>query len=197
MRLGFYLRRPTAVLNRVWRAWHDRRHPGAPWLSPVALRILDERLDRSMTGLEWGSGKSTVWFAQRLAYLTSVEHDPAWHARVTGLLREAGVTNVEQRLAPAPPRGVTEQQYWAPSPYVLVADDFAPGSLGVVLVDGLYRQNCVARVLGKISPGGYLVIDNSRAVPRLQDWGVPEDWELVHHSRRRFQDTTIWRRPPV
>jgi hypothetical protein len=51
-------------------------------------------------GAEFGSGRSTLWFAARVAELTSVETNTRWHERVTNQLKECGVSNVEYILVP-------------------------------------------------------------------------------------------------
>lgn len=190
-RPGFYLRHPTAIAHRLWRFAYDLRHPGHPWLAPKAIQILDRALTAGMRGLEWGSGRSTLWFAQRLGGLTSVESDPAWHAKVTQQLRAGGHTNVDLRLIEI---AETDQNYWEPNDYVMVSQEFEDASLDLVLIDGLFRQTCVGWVLPKVRPGGYLVIDQSFHLPDLSHWGVPAEWEMLHRGTRML-DTTIWRRP--
>ena len=67
--------------------------------------------------LEWGSGGSTVWFADRLpdaAQLTSVEHDRQWHEKLSAaigqrsnvrlLLAEPSGTLGRNRRTPCRPR---------------------------------------------------------------------------------------------
>ncbi len=189
------LRGLRALPHRIWRAAYNARHPGAPWLSPQAIRFLDDHLNVEMRGLEWGSGRSTVWLSKRVGALTSVEHNPQWYERVRAGLAEAGADHVELRLVEIPTdQAEREAQYWE-NPYVAVADAFADGSLDLVLVDGAYRQTCVAVALGKVKPGGLLVVDNTAHLPRLRDWGVPASWPIEVASARRFRDTTIWRRP--
>ncbi len=71
-----------------------KRHPDAPWMSPQAVAWLDAFLRPSDIGLEFGSGRSTVWFARRAAALTSVEHKQDWHKSVSARIRELKLTHV-------------------------------------------------------------------------------------------------------
>ena len=48
---------------------------------------------------EFGSGRSTVWFAERVATLTSVEHDERWYEAVSAKLKERRLANVDCILA--------------------------------------------------------------------------------------------------
>ena len=57
---------PRYVVNRV--AWfvYERRNMDKPWLTPRAVELLSELILPTDTGIEWGSGRSTAWFAKRL-----------------------------------------------------------------------------------------------------------------------------------
>ena len=50
-----------------------------PWISYDATRVLERMLvERPCDVLEFGSGMSTLWFAQRVKRLCSIEHDSKW-----------------------------------------------------------------------------------------------------------------------
>lgn len=146
---------PRYLIHRSQEKLYRHRHPRAAWLTPTANEILHSLLRKEDHGLEFGSGNSSVWFAQRVARLDSVEHQPQWYEKVQGMLSEAGLTNVQSHLhlrdADDNPDG---------SGYVRVADKFCAQSLDFVLVDGIYREYCARAVLEKIKPGGMLIIDN-------------------------------------
>ncbi|HYE03560.1 MAG TPA: class I SAM-dependent methyltransferase [Phycisphaerales bacterium] len=146
---------PRYVRNRVAAALYQRRNMDKPWLTPAANSMLATLLKPTDAGIEWGSGRSTCWLAQRLATLTSVEHDPAWHGRVREMIAARGLTNVDYRL-------VTERDPEGPerSPYVRVCAEMPDRSLGFALVDGVIREFCALAVLPKLAPGGVLVVDN-------------------------------------
>jgi predicted O-methyltransferase YrrM len=114
----------------------------------------------------------------------SVEHDPAWFARVSTELERSGLANVDLRLVAADA-----------ARYVAPLGELAPGSLDFVLVDGLHRLECIRESLGKLAPGGLLVLDDSERMPR-GEWGVPDDWPVEHESTSVMKKTTtIWRKP--
>ncbi len=147
---------PRYVVDRIRLMLHERMNPGLPWMGPQAVKFLDNWLRPGDRGLEWGSGRSTVWLARRIARLTSVEHDPSWHAKVKAILGAEGFGNVDYRLAP-----VEDRETPSPgTPYLSVVEEFSPGSFDVVLVDGLYRDLCAEAAMGRLKPGGLLVIDN-------------------------------------
>ncbi len=147
---------PRYLYHRVGDKRYRRANPEAPWLTPQAIGILHTMLRPTDTGLEFGSGRSTVWFATRVHHLTSVEHDEAWHEAISTGLKERGLSNVDYLLCP---RDVPAER-GGDSDYVGVAARFPADSLDFVLVDGAYREHCALAVIPKLRPGGLLVIDN-------------------------------------
>jgi predicted O-methyltransferase YrrM len=142
------LRNPLYVVDRIAAWWFYRSNPDLPWLTRESVALLSTLLKQSDRGLEWGSGRSTLWFSRRVAHLVSVEHDPAWFSRVRGMLQ--GVTNVDLRLLPDP------------ASYVAVTEKLSPGSLGFVLVDGgLARDECAHQAIPLLGSGGILILDNA------------------------------------
>lgn len=58
------------------------RYRAGPWMTPAAVRRLDELLDRDMTLLELGSGVSTSWYARKTGRVVSLEPNPMWADKV-------------------------------------------------------------------------------------------------------------------
>jgi predicted O-methyltransferase YrrM len=114
-------------------------------------------LKQSDSCVEYGSGRSTIWFAKRVGQLTSVEHDKQWHSAVSGRLASQGLTNVNYILAP---RDQPDEQ-GGESAYTRTACEFTDDSLDFALVDGIYRDHVTKVILPKIKTGGILAIDNS------------------------------------
>ena len=140
--------------RQVWR----RTHPSVPWLTRQAVEILDSRLKPGDVGLEWGSGRSTVWFAQRVTHLKSIEHNDYWYNRVQKLLINKSIENVELLFAPL------EAKDGAEPPYISVAAESAEGgkaSLDFILVDGRLRDQCTQVALQLLKPSGILIIDDA------------------------------------
>lgn len=140
---------PRYIANRVAVGIYEKQHPDHPWLTHSAISLLSTYLKKSDIGLEWGSGRSTVWFAGRLKQLVSVEDNPEWYRRVNEKLEHLKLNNTEYILA-------TEQES-----YVGAADRFQENSLDFVLVDGSYRSDCAIKAVSKIKNGGLIVLDNA------------------------------------
>ena len=146
------------------------------------VEILDGWLLPTDVGMEFGSGRSTAWFARRLGHLTSIEHDPVWFEIVRKKLADAGL-RVDYRLEVD---GSTERP---DSAYVRVARSAAPASLDFALVDGAARDHCALALVDKLRPGGILVVDNV-------NWFLPHETTTSPASRRPHEAcaTDEWKR---
>ena len=191
------INRPGFVVRRIIAKIYEFTHPNEPWLSPGAIQFCTQQLTKDWVGLEWGSGRSTAWFGQRLKQLLSIEYNREWHSKVVGILKNKNLKNVECRYIALEHDLVepNKPDYEKMPIYVKVAEQFEDNSLDFVVVDGHYRQACILTVLSKVKPGGLLLVDNTDWLP-LNKWGVPEDWHIVHQSSNIMkQITTIWRKP--
>jgi hypothetical protein len=196
---------PCYILDKLKWSAYERKNPDTPWLTPQANQILSTALLPTDIGIEWGSGRSTVWFSQKLKHLTSIEHNVQWYDRVKAQLAQRGASNVTYLQRPLDGQ--------ADSPYVQAADTFADRSLNFALVDGELRQECLSAIIPKIAPGGLLVLDNanwyidhpSRSPDSRSGKGhLDEDWAAVVASLSNWRmiwtssgvtDTALWFRP--
>jgi len=195
MKLG-YLYRPVYAARLAAYKLYELRHSDEPWIAPGAVRFCIEHLDRQGIGLEWGSGRSTIWFGERLKSLISVEHDLHWHSKIKRQLEGKGYANVDYRYVPLNhDRSEPTVPYYENLPdYVRVAEECLDESLDFVVVDGHYRQACILAALPKIKTGGLLLVDNTNWLP-LGQWQVPSAWPIVHQSANMMTETTIWQKP--
>lgn len=139
--------------------------PPRPWISYAAqARIARFCAGRRVRMLEFGSGKSTRWYADRAASLVSVENDPAWHRLVAPEI--AGLAHVDYRLAS------NEADYSRPD---------VDGPIDLVMIDGAWRDRCAEFALARLAPGGMIYLDNS-------DKGADADCGDVPRARRLLID---------
>jgi hypothetical protein len=82
---------PSCFWRRLVREAFRRQHPEAPAIVANAVIILDNWLRPTDRGLEWGSGRSTIWLASRVAHVLSVEHNPVWYTRVQDAIAARGL----------------------------------------------------------------------------------------------------------
>ena len=165
----------TYLVNRTILAFDEYKYQGYPWLVKDANEFIENYLHDDSVCLEWGSGRSTIWFAQRVHHITSVEHNLEWYKKVQKLTKD--FTNVSLYLRPLEP----EEEY------VNIANEFSKESLSFCLVDGRLRAQCVISIEDKIKPGGLLVVDNIEryiptpdSTPNQRSDYADKLWETFH-----------------
>lgn len=176
---------PRYIVNRLNLWLYERRFPDRPWLNRIAISILMNYIKETDTGLELGSGRSTLWFSKRVLKLISVEHDHAWYKKVSNRLTEDKIINCLYHFCP-PESGMISEDEEINSTYVRIIRELGDDSLDFALVDGIYRSACVVTVIDKLRPGGMLIIDNinwylpnnsyAPSSRSLQDGPISEPW---------------------
>jgi len=150
---------PGYLICRARVLVHQWRDPQAPSLTKDATKLVEQLLNRRDKGVEWGSGNSTAWLAERTAHVTSFETNPDYHARVKESLNSRGISNVDYRLIPF--QDVDSEEEMLRSTWVQSVSSFADDSLDFVVVDSSPRGCLCARVAPKLRRGGVLVLDNA------------------------------------
>ncbi|MER8798841.1 hypothetical protein NKH75_32760 [Mesorhizobium sp. M0984] len=164
---------PRYIIDRVAYILYEKSHSEYPWLTQAANTILDGLLIDSDRMLEFGSGRSTIWFSKRVKSLVSVEHDKAWYEKVKEKLKGQKISNVDYRLASSKSDGSCSRES-----YIGAVDEFREKPFDVVLVDGLFRSDCALLAVGMLESGGILIIDNvNRYLPSKSR--APESMKLI------------------
>ena len=205
--LGYRIKRPLLKLRY---SNYQKQHPAEPWLTPDAIRALKELLASDFKGLEYGSGRSTVFFAKLLSRLTSVEHDPEWYKQVKELLAKESIDNVTLKLIePSIPHTIphlsseaqitlSEGEYPVSDkhyqPYIDFLDTIEHDSLDFILIDGRARKSCALKSITRLKSGGLLVLDNSERQRYQAVHKALKSWNAIY-TTTGLTDTTIWRKP--
>ena len=203
---------PRYLLARTTLALESLHHPDHPWLTRQAIGMLDSWLRPTDAVFEWGSGRSTLWLAKRVATLISVEHDAAWFMNVSSQIKDSGLQNVQYRHVDD--TGVPTNEP-GQSGYVGVAAEVPTGSMDCVLVDGQHRDECTVQGMRIVAPGGLLVLDNanwylshrthSPSSIGLDPHKMTKEWQLIYESLSKWRnlwtsngvtDTALFVRPP-
>lgn len=188
--------RPAYLFGRLQNWIYERRHPDHPWLSPDAIVWLEKHLKPNMHMFEWGSGRSTLWFAKRIAKIISVENNLNWFETTSNAVLNQELSNVHLHHIPLEhSEADTYANHYDKLPsYVSIIQEQPSLSLDIVLVDGWYRPVCTLESLSKLKSGGYLIIDNTNW-NHPPHFHVPHDWPLLHRSSNVLTETSIWRKP--
>lgn len=139
-----------------------------PWWTLRAADLVDTFLaGRPQARIfEYGSGASTIFLARRATQVFSVEHDPEWHAVVSGKL--AAFSNATLELVEAPP-ATAATSYWSAQPrwkgydfqdYVQAIDRH-DGSFDLIVIDGRCRSRCLQAANRRIKRDGIILFDNA------------------------------------
>lgn len=155
-----------------------------------AVEQLEKLVVPGMRILEWGSGGSTVFYAERGADVICIEHDGSW---VKLLKAELARRNLRAR--------VNINQIDLTANYVDIVDEL-PGNFDLVTVDGRRRVECVDKARNRVTPGGWLVLDDSDREAYLPAYEQLADWHKLVLKGPRPQtkvdpQTTMWQRPPL
>lgn len=190
---------------------HPKSHEGPldaglPFIPFSLQEFLDDRLTGHMSAFEWGSGGSTLWLAERVGSLISVEHDEEWVRRVQSSLHASKLENCQLRLLPPNPEATPSLIYNSAlieanfTAYVAAVDQCEDRSLDLVLIDGRARADCLLRAASKVKPGGMLILDDSdreryqEAQAKLGDWERKAFWGIKPFYARPCA-STLWTRP--
>src|SRR5215472_12937868 len=146
-KLLLHERRYLVARGRV--IFDQLRHPSDPWLTRDAIEFLQQYLRQNMYGFEFGSGRSTKWLARRIGRLVSVEDNPIWYRRIT---QELVGLDVDYRFASS---SIGCEGYVGP----LLA--FPDETFDFIIIDGNWRDACVAAAARKVKRSGIIVIDNA------------------------------------
>jgi len=187
----------------------DRR----PWINFRATEWLESYVKPGMRVFEYGSGGSTLYLAERMAHVVSVEHDEGFYHFMAERLQRYGVANCTYLLcAPesmeadeVPPYSCESFTSEWPThkamsfeAYVKAIDDYPDGSFDLVTVDGRARPSCVLRALPKIKNGGWLLVDNMERSRYAIIRSLLAQYECLDFlgvvpCEVRPQRTTIWK----
>ena len=199
-------RQRMPLLRRRERTTLDDR---LPWFGDEAVEWLHGYLKPAMNVFEWGTGGSTLFFAERAASVVAVEHDPAWHAQVQSVLRRRRVRNAQLLLRePTPMPSVpeayrsTEERFVRHSfqSYAEAIDVYGDEFFDLVSVDGRARPGCMKHAVRHVRPGGCLLLHDSERAEYDAGKAYLAAWPArvmrgngLHNPCPT--ETTIWQRP--
>lgn len=147
--------------------------PFQPLIPPQAVEYFEQLLRPEFDVFELGSGASTLWLAERVQNVISVEHKPAWFEAISFHLQELKYWNVDLKLFSRGEFGKKFDQWY--TKFIL---GFSRNAFDVVYIDGLDRTRVETMINAKtrIRPNGWLVVDDSNwpklkiGLDRFREW---------------------------
>jgi hypothetical protein len=125
----------------------DQNGNPIPWMNFPVVRILEERLTKDLNLFEFGSGYSTLFYAEKVRAVTSVEYDEKWLHIIKSQLPD----NVN----------IIFKQQDVDGDYCRVINSTGE-KYDVVIVDGRDRVNCIKQSISALTSKGVILLDDSQ-----------------------------------
>ena len=151
-----------------------------PWFTRDSIKIINNLLKNEFIGFESGSGVSTIWLAERIKYLISIEHDINWFYIISNKIKKKKLKNIDYKLI----TGNDDQ-------YANYINNFPNSYFDIVIVDGKDREKCIKNSIEKIKPKGIMVLDNSDRKQLDEAKQLLEKWKKIETSNSLWK-TTIY-----
>jgi len=145
----------------------DNNNKPVPWLSLPAIEFIKTRLNNSLTIFEYGAGNSTLFFAEFVKQVISVEHNEEWVAKLKKITPE----NSEIIAHPLDDE------------YPLLASKQRM-KFDIILVDAEKRVECVLNSIDALSEKGVLILDDTER-PEYKD-------AFDFMKNRGFKELSFW-----
>lgn len=171
------------TLLRYYPRWKRSRRPGAasldqrlPWLTFPAIDFLERAARPTHRVFEYGGGGSTLFWADRVAEVVTVEHSAEWFAALQLAMAKgarAKWTGIHHAAEPASDTALdpSDPAHFASSDdasrgmhyrrYVEAILAYPDEYFDIIVIDGRARTSCLAVSVPKLKPGGLLVLDNA------------------------------------
>ena len=124
----------------------DNNENPIPWFTYPMNDFIDSRLKKDMNVFEYGSGNSTLYFAQKVNHIVSVEHELSWY----NLVKKKIPGNVTYIFCK------TDDSNGYPE--VILKSDI---DFDIIIIDGRKRVECAKIAICKLKPNGVIIWDNS------------------------------------
>lgn len=141
-----YLEKSGWLLSHTSGAPVDAGGKPVPWYRYAAIDFLAERANKTQKVFEFGCGNSTLWWADRVANVTAVEHHAGWAQRIAAIA-PTNVSVMEVELVP-------DGEYCR-TPLG------CGGKFDVIIIDGRDRVNCALQCLPALASNGVIIWDDS------------------------------------
>jgi hypothetical protein len=183
------------------------------WVPYEVHEWLRRYLKPYMRVFEYGSGGSTIFFAERVKEVIAVEHDYDWKRAVEAELLKLELKNVtilmykgELDFMQKPDYAELGEYRSTVYPnynfkrYVKSILTYPDNYFDLVSIDGVARPSCVLNAMSKVKPNGYIMIADSDRSHYRKGFVLLENWKKHELSGPKPTSiypgqTTIWKKP--
>lgn len=187
-----YWTQPRYAVARLKLWTFEMKNPGLPWLTQDSIRLMGQLIRPTDVGMEFGSGRSTIWLAARCSHLESIEHNERWYKFLQEQISNS--SNVVYQFKSIETGSDGKSDYLSP------LEQRDSESLDFILNDGKKRDLVFELAISRLKKGGLLILDNAeRYFPN--PFKVPESigndvravslsWQPLVHEVRSWRK--IW-----
>ena len=160
---------------------------GTPWMPWSVIEWFEQTLAAQMSVFEWGSGGSSIFIAQRVRTVVSVEYDVVqffvlWiHIKLRGLKNLDYVLVLPEYDKASSIYASTHAKHSGEDyeKYCKVIERFPDNSFDIISIDGRARAACIPLARKKVKVGGYIVVDDSERVSYQDALATLQDFERI------------------
>jgi hypothetical protein len=142
-----------------WQVIDPSNNCVMPWFTHPFLAELETWDLKDKTVLEWGAGKSTIWWADKCKIVVAVEANEIWHHTVIQWLHDKKLYEKAKVLRRMADEGETDPELR--EAYIKAGTSRGHIAYDIVVVDGILRYECMQEGIALLSErGGKLIVDN-------------------------------------
>ena len=124
----------------------DKNGNPIPWNTYPFLSFIEPRLKPEFNLFEYGSGNSTIWYAQKVNSIVAVEHNREWYEKVKQILpRNAEVVLQSESDAELYSNEISKHNK----------------KFHLIIVDGIFRNESLTKSLNYLTEDGIIVFDDT------------------------------------
>lgn len=131
----------------------DKNSNPIPWCTYSFIKFIEPRLKKEFTVFEFGSGNSTLWYAERVELIISIENNKNWYEVISKKVH-GNVTVIYQPLE-------YNGEYCRKA---LMSNK----KFTIIIIDGRDRINCAKNSISALTVDGIIIFDNSN-LPQYSD----------------------------
>lgn len=132
--------------TRSMKTWSciDNEGKPIPWYTYPSIEYIKQINFSQKKVFEFGSGNSTLFWAAKCKQIVSVEDDVLWYNKIKPNIP----LNCDYLL-------IEEKENYTQSIHQY------EGNFDVIIIDGSHRYECAIEALKKLSPSGFIILDNA------------------------------------